>query len=327
MLTQTFGRLRQEASERRGVRFERVYDYRADELWAALTEPDQIRGWLGEADLDLREGGGGTLKLGDEMTATLSIRRLEPGRLVEYDWNFPDEPPSILRVELEPREKGTLLVLDHRRLAADDAPDYGAGWHSHLDALELLLVGRRHDWQERFDELHPDYRERADELAGDPQLGEIRIDGDRRAVRYERLVPASLDDVWRALTEPSSLRVWMDADATVDGEVGGRFELRWADGERMDGRIGVWDPPSLLEYTWDEGEDNGFVRWELEPAGDGTRLVLEHGALPDRLAPSIGAGWHAHLDWLEAHLSAEPHDFAPRYRELLPLYEDAAAAL
>ena len=327
MLAQTFGRLRQETKERRGVRFERVYDYRADELWAALTEPEQIRGWLGEAALDLREGGGGTLKLDDEMTAELTVRRVEPGRLVEYDWNFPDEPPSILRLELEPRDKGTLLVLDHRRLAADDAAGYGAGWHSHLDALELMLAGRSHDWDDRFNQLHPAYRDRAGELGADPQLGALRADGDRRAVRYERLLPASPDDVWRALTEPDRLRVWMDADATVDGKVGGRFELRWSDRERMDGRIRIWDPPRVVEYTWDEGEDNGFVRWEVSPAGDGSRLVLDHGALPGRLAPSIGAGWHSHLDWLEAHLSAAGHDFWPRYRELLPLYEDAAAAL
>ena len=54
MLAQTFGRLRAEADGTVAVRFERVYDYTVDELWAAITEPEQIRGWLGETELEGR---------------------------------------------------------------------------------------------------------------------------------------------------------------------------------------------------------------------------------------------------------------------------------
>jgi uncharacterized protein YndB with AHSA1/START domain len=161
MLTQTFGRLRAESEEHRAVHFERVYDYRPEELWAAITEPDQIRGWLGEAELDLREDGAGTVKFSETEIAQLRVRALEPGRLVEYDWTFPNEPLSVLRLELEPRREGTLLVLDHRRLSPDDIVDYSAGWHSHLDALGLILADRSHDWQARFDELRPQYTDLA----------------------------------------------------------------------------------------------------------------------------------------------------------------------
>lgn len=164
MFAQTFGRLRAESDDRRAVRFERVYDYRPDEVWAAITELEQIRGWLGQAELDLSEDGGGTIAFGEGEIATLRVRTLEPGRLVEYDWTYPDEPDSVLRLELEPRGDGTLLILDHRRLASEDVVNYSAGWHSHLDALELLLSGRPHDWQRRFDELASTYEERAAEL-------------------------------------------------------------------------------------------------------------------------------------------------------------------
>lgn len=164
MLAQTFGRLRAESDDRRAVRFERVYDYRPEELWAAITDPEQLRLWLGEADLDVSEGAGGTVKFSEAEIAELRVRRLDPGRLVEYDWIFPNEPQSVLRLELEPRGSGTLLMLDHRRLAADDIVDYSAGWHSHLDALELLLTGRGYDWQARFDELRPTYTDLAAEV-------------------------------------------------------------------------------------------------------------------------------------------------------------------
>jgi uncharacterized protein YndB with AHSA1/START domain len=166
MLAQTFGQLRRESEERVAVHFERVYDYRQEELWAALTEPEQLRGWLGDADVDLRVGGRIVIRFGDgdEEVASGTIRELEPPRLLEYDWTFLGESDSVLRLELEPRGNGTLLILDHRLLTADVAVGYSAGWHAHLDRLEGLVAGERVDWDARFAELVPRYREVAARL-------------------------------------------------------------------------------------------------------------------------------------------------------------------
>jgi uncharacterized protein YndB with AHSA1/START domain len=166
VLAQTMGRLRAEEAGRRAIRFERLYDYRPDELWAALTEPEQLRGWLGDADVDLRVGGRIVIRFGngDEEVASGTIRELEPPRLLEYDWTFLGESDSVLRLELEPRGSGTLLILDHRRLTETVAVGYSAGWHAHLDRLEALHKGERVDWDERFAELVPRYRETAQAL-------------------------------------------------------------------------------------------------------------------------------------------------------------------
>jgi uncharacterized protein YndB with AHSA1/START domain len=323
VLVQTMGRLRAEQPGRRGIRFERLYDYRPEELWAALTEPEQLRGWLGQADAAPTPGGGVTLALapGDEaQTAHLSVRRLEPGRLVEYDWRFPGEDPSVLRFELERRGNGTLLVLDHRRLAADDAPGYGAGWHSHLDALELCLVGRVHDWDDRFAELHPEYRAQAAALPSGPRAeGQLYVVGDRCAVRFTRRFPVEPPRLWAALTEPAQLAGWL-AEATFEPRVGGRIALRFDDGDVQESEVLVWEPPRLLEYSWDET----VVRWELEPDESGTLLILEHRPLAAGTAASYGAGWHSHLDALEQLLGGPPTSFSDRYRALLPFYEERA---
>ena len=45
MRTQTMGTLRRDA-ERRAVRHERRYYAPPEEVWAALTEPVQVRNWL-----------------------------------------------------------------------------------------------------------------------------------------------------------------------------------------------------------------------------------------------------------------------------------------
>lgn len=165
MLAQTFGEIRREGDGRATVHFERIYDYRQEELWAALTEPEQLRGWLGEVEIELRLGGRVVIRFGDsadEITEG-TIRELDPPRLLEYDWTYPGETESVLRLELEPRGEGTLLVLDHRRLSEAAAVGYGAGWHAHLDALEAVgTSGPRLDWDKRFAELLPEYRAAAE---------------------------------------------------------------------------------------------------------------------------------------------------------------------
>jgi uncharacterized protein YndB with AHSA1/START domain len=164
MLAQTFGRLTRESEDRATVHFERVYDYRQHELWSALTEPEQLRGWLGDAEVDLRVGGRIVIRFGDtaDEVAQGTIRELDPPRLLEYDWTFPGESDSVLRLELQPRGEGTLLVLDHRRLPRAAAAGYGAGWHAHLDGLDALLAGASSDWDSRFAELLPDYKAAAE---------------------------------------------------------------------------------------------------------------------------------------------------------------------
>jgi uncharacterized protein YndB with AHSA1/START domain len=163
-MTETAGLLRRE-DDGCAVRFERLYDYSPGELWRALTEPEQLRGWLADVSrIDLEPGGEVHLHFGDEPDdghTTWRVVAVEPGRVLECEWRYPGEEPSIVRFECHPRERGTLLVLDHRRLSADDAPGYAAGWQAHLEALADLFGTKDDDWYRRYRELRPVYEEQA----------------------------------------------------------------------------------------------------------------------------------------------------------------------
>ena len=50
------------------------------------------------------------------------------------------------------------------------------------------------------------------------------------------------------------------------------------------------------------GEPKSAVRFEIEPRGPGTVLVLDHRQLALESGASYSAGWHAHLDLLDAQL-------------------------
>jgi uncharacterized protein YndB with AHSA1/START domain len=161
------GQLRAEG-DRCGVRFERRYDAPPEELWSALTEPERLTRWLANvAELELRVGGRFLLVWHEDGQQTDgTVLDLEPGRVLELGWTYPEEPDSAVRFELRPDGDGTVLVLDHRGLPPRSIAGYGAGWHSHLDSLDAHLGGEEADWTARFEELGPAYEKQAAAVSG-----------------------------------------------------------------------------------------------------------------------------------------------------------------
>lgn len=196
MTVDQLGRLREDG-ERCAVRFERLYDFAVDELWRALTDPDQLRGWLAHVrSLDLHVGGAVELSFGDDDRVRGEVLAVEPGRVLEYTWTFPGESESVVRFELVPREHGTLLVLDHRRLGREAGIGYGAGWHAHLDMLEATLHSDALDFLPRYLELRAEYEEQAAALGpdwagpgGTELLEALAAGDDERALELARLHP------------------------------------------------------------------------------------------------------------------------------------------
>jgi uncharacterized protein YndB with AHSA1/START domain len=157
-------------------------------------------------------------------------------------------------------------------------------------------------------------------------LGTIGRDGDLRTVRHVRHYDATPEEVWAALTEPAHVRNWL-AEMTIEPRVGGRVSFRWDSGDTEDGEVRAFDPPHVFEYTWTQGAVS-HIRFELSADEGGTVLVLEHSLINVDSAAGIGAGWHSHLDALDAMLDGThqaPADWTARYEELLPDYQDAAA--
>jgi uncharacterized protein YndB with AHSA1/START domain len=145
----------------------------------------------------------------------------------------------------------------------------------------------------------------------------------RDTVRFERLLPGPIDRVWSYLTDSKRLPRWFSAGSvapTVGGEV--RFDMG------MNGRVTIYDPPHLLEYTWNEPERergvvlDALVRWELTTEDEQVRLVLVHSRIPNFALPQFGAGWHALLDALDAQLrDRDAQPVRAVFAALEPTYE------
>ena len=157
-------------------------------------------------------------------------------------------------------------------------------------------------------------------------VGVLRNDGERCAVRFERLYDFTPAELWAGLSDPDRLARWL-AQAEVDPGVGGSVRLGFDDGV-TEGRILTWDEPHVLEYEWRfAGEDESVVRFELRPQEFGTLLVLDHRRLGRSSGAGYSAGWHAHLDALGRLYEFSDEAWTQRFEELLPDYRAQADEL
>lgn len=161
---------------------------------------------------------------------------------------------------------------------------------------------------------------------------------DRDTMVYDRVYPHPPELVWVAVSTGEQLNVWMLPESRVERRLGGACAFGWggsADAPgAASGTVTVFDPPGAVQYTFDDGS---FMRFDLEPAGDGTRLRFTMYFLPmegEETAWERGflAGFHEMLDDMvpflrgeftvhdrAAHLALAP-DFDDRYQELLTAY-------
>ncbi|MFL6073784.1 MAG: SRPBCC family protein [Mycobacteriales bacterium] len=144
------------------LRFERALRHPVERVWAALTRPERLAGWLAACDRDLGSAGEYTFRFEDS-TAHGTVTRAEPPTLLEYTWSSPDAPESLLRWELRPDgDAACTLVLTQVLPVRDRTPELAAGWHSHLDALAAVLAGGSGEWQPgRWRRLRDRYAEAA----------------------------------------------------------------------------------------------------------------------------------------------------------------------
>lgn len=296
-----------------------------EKVWAAVSTPGRIAEWMGvewlSGDTPLREGGPFDYRFHDsDMASRGTVLRLEPPRLLEHSW-FDNLPPgSVVRWALEPDGDGCILTLTHVFRAPDDAPRTAAGWTMILQSLASSLGEERdgQGWREQRDAYAAAFPSEA------TRDGRVAEENGKPAIRFERMLAKPPKAVWTALTEPESIARWLTR-AEVEPHAGGRFHLDFHDGQSIvDGRITRWEPPRLLEHGWPEKSANGdsLVRWELSPAGEGTKLVLTHRLDAGGDLADFASGWHWHLDALDRALEGEtvPYD-AQRWRMLRKVYE------
>jgi len=151
-----------------------------------------------------------------------------------------------------------------------------------------------------------------------------------------RLLPGPVERVWSYLTDSELRRQWMAAGA-MEEKVGARVEFVWRNdeltnppGTRPDGfgdehrmlcEVLAIDPPRLLSISWGS---TGGVTFTLEEKGSDVLLTVVHKRIEDHsVLLNVSAGWHAHLDVLEARArGTEPAPHWDNWTQLREAYAE-----
>ncbi|MGH3344260.1 MAG: SRPBCC family protein [Carbonactinosporaceae bacterium] len=111
-----------------------------ERVWAALTDPEQLREWSPfTADRDLGAIGAATVTMIDgdrSVDMPASVSHAEKPALLEYTWGT-----DLLRWELAATDSGTRLTLRHTLTNLEWVPKVTAGWHICLVVAERFLDG------------------------------------------------------------------------------------------------------------------------------------------------------------------------------------------
>ena len=161
--------------------------------------------------------------------------------------------------------------------------------------------------------------------------GTIEQHDERVTFRYQRQLRHSIDKVWRAITDPDELAVWLGTRPELDLRVGGLYVMihTTADGSaplRVEDKVVAVQPPRLFQHTfWLELNPSALVTWELTPTEDGgTRLDLTHELdLADMksvagqesivtIMSRNASGWHVLLDRITEALTGNGQQDWPK---------------
>lgn len=142
-----------------------------------------------------------------------------------------------------------------------------------------------------------------------------KIDG-RPALVFERILPHSIERVWRAVSEPAELERWFPAAADWTPAVGETFEAGGATGE-----VTEVDPPHRLAWTYAAD----LYSFDLSAHDDGCKLIFTHVVDEGMPLAQTATGWEIYLRRLDPHLAGEhvsEEDAHKQWEEIHELYAE-----
>ncbi len=129
-----------------------------------------------------------------------------------------------------------------------------------------------------------------------PPVSVQQIAAPEKALRFEVVVPASLDEVWTAFTTQAGLQSWLWKDARVDLRPGGDWIVQYTPTATGGGTIVSLVPRAEVVMRALAPERFPTVRRErttatfrFEAAGAATRVTL------------LQTGWHTGAEWDAAY--------------------------
>ncbi len=104
------------------------------------------------------------------------------------------------------------------------------------------------------------------------------------------IIPAEPEEVYAALTNPISIKLWTGENATMSTEAGSEFSL-W-EGSIMGKNLEFEENKKIVQqWYFGEQEEPSIVTIKLHDHKHGTSVELKHSNIPDEAFIDITEGW------------------------------------
>lgn len=118
-----------------------------------------------------------------------------------------------------------------------------------------------------------------------------------KPIKIAVTVPAPPREVFAALTDAKTIRLWSEQRGSVQPRVGGKVELfdGWVKGKVLE-----YKPGKALAYTWQPGDWDGAVkstvRYTFSATRSGTKITLTHSGFPnEHERKNHYSGWYEYV--------------------------------
>jgi uncharacterized protein YndB with AHSA1/START domain len=154
------------------------------------------------------------------------------------------------------------------------------------------------------------------------ELATVAGYGKQRRVEVRCEMDAPIEKVWNAITEVDEVKEWWTG-GEINPREGGRVRL--GDGSELNGKIKVFQPPRIFEFTWNETlDDPGLVRFDLIELDEDRTLVTLVNLVPATDILPAAVGWHHLVERLQRLVGGDIFPVSDdRGQELYSLYKTA----
>jgi uncharacterized protein YndB with AHSA1/START domain len=132
---------------------------------------------------------------------------------------------------------------------------------------------------------------------------------EKRKVKKTIVVKTTPEAAFEALTQASELREWFSDEAWTIVRPDGRYDVRWNQGYRSDGRFTKLDPPRRATVTWQGSGEPGEtkIKFKVKPVDEGAKVTVSHNGFGpsdkwDKAVAQSEKGWNAGLENLKSTL-------------------------
>jgi uncharacterized protein YndB with AHSA1/START domain len=132
---------------------------------------------------------------------------------------------------------------------------------------------------------------------------------EKRKVKQTVVVETTPELAFEAATKASELREWFSDEAWTEARVDGRYDVRWNQGYRVDGKFSELDPPRRATVVWRGTDEPGktTVKFSVKAIEDGVKVKVIHGGFGpgeqwDEAFAQSEKGWATGLENLKSTL-------------------------